>query len=353
MSRPRPHHPAPTRRRRLRVVLAGSVAAAALIAGVSTVAAALAPTGDRVVATIDGADVTRAELEFHMQRVRATVQNGSGTSGPASRGTAVTDAALRDVALGEIERDRALLALAREHGLTDLRSFADLEAAREATNARRADQVANGEIVYGLTSFTLDEFRSRTLTGLRTDLIDALSTADGGTAELAVTDDEVDAYFAAHAEEWAAAATTYRSTRLEIPAEAGLDEAQVAELAASAASLEQAAAAVPGASASPVVIDAEGRSGDLALSPDVIAQLRELAPGATTTPQTHRGGWAVYRLDEASVDEQAALATYATRIRAVLTEARFDELLDARVAAQRTELLSTDWNAVKMEGTTR
>lgn len=351
MSRPRTPQRITAPRRRLPLVLAASASAVALVVGVSTVAMALASNDDdRVVATIDGADVTRAELLFHMQRVRAGVEN-SARSDAAAADADLRDAALRDAALDEIEGDRALTALAREHGLAAIDTFADLRRATEATNTTRGEQAAHGEVVYGLTSFSVEEFHSRTMTELRTALIDALSK--GADPELAVTDAEVEQYLAEHAREWAAGATTYRATRLELPEQAAFDEQAAAALAHAPGGLEAAASAVPGASVSPVEIDAEGRIGDLALSPDALAQLRTLAPGETTTPQTHRGGWAVYRLDETSVDAEAALATYATRIRAVLVEERFEALVAERRAQQTTELSPTEWNAVKMEGITR
>lgn len=330
---PRTPRSATTRRRRFPLVVAASIAGAAILAGVSSVAIANVPNEHDVLATIDGAAVTRAELEFHEQRVRRAIDHqGDGAD------------ALRDAALDELRADRALLALAREHDLTDLDSFADLQSAREATNARRAEQVANGEVVYGLTDFSLAEFHSRTMSEVRTALIDTMSKEpDGG---LAVTDAEVEAYLGEHADEWAAGATTFHATRLVIPEAAGLDATAVAALSASPAGLDGVPAAVPGASVSRVVIDAEGRVSDepasgaepTALSPDAIAQVRTLAPGQATDPQTHRGGWAVYRLDEASVDEAAALATYSSRIRAVLVEARFDELLAERVADQTVDV---------------
>jgi hypothetical protein len=374
---PQPHRSAAPKRRRLRAVLAGSIAAAALIAGISTVAVAVAPDDDQVVATIDGADVTRGELLFHARLVRAAVDNAAiddatDLNSADQRTADDRAAALREAALDEIRHDRALLALGRERGLTDLESFADLEAAAESTNATRARQVAEGELVYGLTEFTLDEFRSRTMTDLRTRLTAALTS--GQAPELVITDAEVETFLAEHADEWAAGASTYRVTRLSIPASAGLDAARVAELAASPGGLEQAAAAVPGASTSPVLIDAEGRikagagaeadadadadadaetATGPSLSPDAIGQLRSLAPDESTDPQTDRGGWAVYRLDEASVDTAAALATYASRIRAVLVDERVDALLAERVAEQRTEISQSEWNAVNMEGITR
>lgn len=359
MSRPpRPRRTAAPKRR-LRAAIMGSVAAAALIAGVSTVAVALTPNDERAVASIDGAEVTYAELRFYAGLARTRVDRSVGAEPETGQ------AALRDAALEEIRNDRALLALGSEHGLTELDSFAGLQAAADATNAQRAARVAEGEVVYGLTEFALDEFRSRTMSDLRTRLIAAL-TADPSTG-LAVTDAEVEAYLTAHADEWAAGATTYHVTRLAIPATAGLDAPAVARLTASTGSLEQAAAAVPGASTSPIVLDAEGRlatdatdaagatgaAGGAPLSPDAVAQLRTLAPGGLTDPQTDRGGWAVYRLDEASVDSAAALTTYATRIRAVLAGERFDALLAERIAAQRIELSPTEWNAVNMEGITR
>lgn len=339
MSRPRTPHGTAAPRRRLRVVLAASIASAALIAGVSTVAIALTPNDAEIVATINGAEITRAELDFHTQRVRATVDNRADAT---AVGETARDAALRDAAFDEIRADHALLGLAREHGLTDLETFADLRRAREETNDRRADQVANGEVVYGLTEFSLGEFHSRTMSELRTALIDTLSTGAG--APLAVTDAEVEGYLAEHAGEWAAGATTIHATILVVPGSAALDAAAVAALAHAPGGVDAAVAAVPEASVTTVTIDPDGRvaaaSGDAApttLSPDAVAQLRTLAPGGVTDPQTHQGGWAVVRLDEASVDRDAALATYASRIRAVLAEARFDDLLAERIARQATE----------------
>ena len=164
--------------------------------GVAVVVAALAVTGtvlaDRggEVASIDGHPVTRDELLFHMRRVAPTVQNELRNErrlqGAIDWTTPVGDRTALDLlasrALDQIWRDKATLILAEKRGLSipiDHEAFLE-QLADE--NEHRADAVARGETVYGVTEFSAEEYYSHRLTEVTTVLKERLSADHGRPA---------------------------------------------------------------------------------------------------------------------------------------------------------------------------
>jgi hypothetical protein len=67
--------------------------------------------------------------------------------------------------------------------------------------------------------------------------------------------------------------------------------------------------------------------------PDLMPLLESLAPGETSEPVLGADAITFYRLDRKTIDEKAAFAKYAGRIRLSLVDAKLDELLRRRIAA--------------------
>lgn len=167
-----------TSRRPSRTSRRPSRRAVVLFTGVCVALAALLVTGLTMlnhrtsdeVASLDGHPVTRDEVLFHMRRLAPTVQNELRNTyhlrGAIDWNTKAGDQTalqrLETRALDEIWRDKTTLVLAKEQGLTDSVDYADFVADLATENQDRADAVAAGRTVYGVTRFSP---RSTTRTG--------------------------------------------------------------------------------------------------------------------------------------------------------------------------------------------
>lgn len=342
--------------RRAAVIFAGAAAAVtgALVAVIAVTSAGAAPAN---LGAIDGTPVTSDELLFHMERVRPAIENevlvstGSGTvdwDAPLGDTTAIDR--LRSAALDELAQDRVVFALGFEHGLIPYEDFAGFEAALAETNTARAAQLAEGEVVYGLTSFRAQEFYGRTVSDLRTKLASASDA--GGDPVVAIDDAQVTAYFDAHAEDWTVNASTYALTRIAVPLASTTAEALTQQLASTG--VDATLAHYPQASLATATLDgATGVLDDGTRTPDprLVAELPSLPVGAFASPVVELGQHVVYRIDAITVDREAAFAAYASRIRALLASDAIDALIASRVAAQDRQIDSNALHQLTMEDT--
>ena len=320
--------------RRGRVV--AIVLAAVLAATTATTAIVIATRGSDTVATIDGHAVSREELLFHMRRLAPTVQNALqvqlGETGSAVDWSDEVDGEvaldrLRDAALAEIYADKTLMILAQENGLIDSVDYDAFRAELDAENAARQSGVAAGETVYGLTEFSADEYYTHTLAELRTGLLDALGSA--ADSPIAVDEAEISAYYAEHAGDWQANATTYRYSVLIVPA--GSDPTATTGVVAAAGNLSAASALLPGSSVATATLGGEVPVGPSGHDQEILAALSPLQPGQVS-PATDAGGeLTYYQLDAVSVDDALALQTYSSRIEQTLLDEGLDALLDDRL----------------------
>ncbi|SDT81058.1 peptidylprolyl isomerase [Actinoplanes derwentensis] len=262
--------------------LVAAVVVAALVTGVI-----LLNRPDRV-ATLNGHPITQDELVFHMDRLERT------TSG---------DSPLSDRVLDEIKHDKTLWLLAQEQGLVDSVDHADLLASLDEENKRRARTAAEGGVVHGLVEFGAEEYYAHRLAELTTALRQALSD------QLPVTDAEVRAAFDADKAQWSANATVYTYRELVVPE--ALDLEVVASRLATLAT---------------VTVRGESRHDQ-----DLLAVLSALGPGQISAPVIGAGQVTYYELTGRTVDERAAFATYASRIRQSLVEEKFQQFLQRRV----------------------
>ncbi|TDC90917.1 hypothetical protein E1292_43200 [Nonomuraea deserti] len=317
--------------------------AAVLFAGVCAVLAALLLTGAVLsqrggeVASVDGHAVTRDELLFHMRRLAPSVQNElrnryhlqGAVDWNARAGDRSALQRLTARALDEIERDKTALILAKEQGLIDSVDHAGFLAELAAENERRAEAVTRGEVVYGLREFSPDEYYSHRLTELTTRLEQRLSTVAGGP--LQVTDADVRRAFDADPDAWSANATTYAYAKLVVPVPDGASAGYLAGLQRrvdAADRLADLAGREPGARLTKATHQGGGSA---AHEQDLMAVLGELAPGGISAPVEGGGQVTYYELTSRSVDEDAAFAEYARRIRQSLIEKKFGAYLQRRV----------------------
>jgi hypothetical protein len=324
---------------------------AALVAGVCVTVVALAVTGvvlshrGSEVASIDGHPVTRDELIFHMRRLEPTVQNELRNAhrqrGPFDWSMSVGDGTALDRltsrALDEIERDKMTFVLAEEHGIAVPIDHEDLLAQLADENDRRANALTSGEIVYGVTEFSAEEYYSH----LRTQITTALKKQLSADADdpLWVDDADVLAAFHADRERWSANATTYRYAKLVAPlpdadaAAAGRLQRRVANVDR----LAEVAARVPDATLTTHTYDSAS-VGASTQSDGLRTILERLAPGEISEPVVGASQVTYYELDAKAVDEDAALAEYAYRIRQSLVEEKFQRYLERRVDNSTAEI---------------
>ena len=277
----------------------------ALVAGVGIVIVALVVAGFALanradeVASIDGHPVTRDELAFHVQRQES---------------------------LDKVWRDKVLLILANEQGFGVPVDHEDFLTELAEENERRAKAVANGEVVYGLTEFSLDEYYAHRLAEIGT----ALKRRLGESGALRVTDAEVRRAFDANRDKWNAGATVYRYTKLvvRVPANEALD---VQRRVAAASDLATAAARERDAELTTGTFDGAA-AGVTTHGPDLLPVLEPLAAGELSVPVVGADELTYYRLDSKTVDADAAFAKYAQRIRQSLVDEKFDHLLRSRIA---------------------
>ncbi|MEV5498256.1 hypothetical protein AB0M50_22950 [Nonomuraea fuscirosea] len=333
-----------------------------VVAGVLAVLAALLVTGVVVpaqrtdqVAAIDGGPVTRDELLFHMRRLAPRVQNElrntyhlqspADWNAKAGDRTALQRLAAR--ALDQIGRDRAVLALAGEQGLPAAADHAGFLAELAAENERRSAAIAKGEVVYGLAEFSPEEFYSHRLTELATTLKQRLSANRDGP--LHVTDAEVRKAFEQDRDAWSANATTYTYAKLVVPVPEGAAGDYAEKLrrrVAAADRLARVAEREPGAELS---TDTRRGGGSAVHDQDLMAVLGALDPGQISAPVTGAGQITYYELTGKTVDEDAAFAEYARRIRQSLVEEKFDQFIRRRVDAGDVEIDATAVDAINAE----
>lgn len=90
----------------------------------------------------------------------------------------------------ELKTFIATYQLAMEQGYVNSISFADLEARRDAENTARAEKIAAGEAVYGLSNYTLDLYIE-----YETDNFQKMYCDNAGNEGMNITDEQAQAYY--------------------------------------------------------------------------------------------------------------------------------------------------------------
>jgi hypothetical protein len=347
---------------------------AAVVACACVAVAALAVTGtvltDRgdEVASIDGHTVTRDELLFHMRRLAPTVQNelrtgdarrrGCGDCLPTKQGeidwtTPVGDGTALDRlasrALDEIWLDKATFIAAEAQGFDLPLDHEDLLAQLADENERRATAIASGDTVYGLAEFSAEEYYSHLRTEITTALKERLSADPAGP--LRVDDADVLRAFETNREEWSANATTYSYSKLvvRVPDDASSDQrVRLQRRVAAGARLADVAAREPGATLTTDTFQV-GAAGVSSHDQDILAVLGSLTPGEISAPVVGTDQVTYYELDGMAVDEDAALAEYAGRIRQSLVEEKLHQFLQHRVGTSDIEVDAAAVDAINAE----
>lgn len=177
-----------------------------------------------VIASVQQNVISQAELHFHMQRNRANVQNYFNKT----YGISLTDDMwetkfgdetpidkLKKVSMDECLKDKALLILAKKEGVIDYVDYQSFLGALEEENRSRAAALKKGEVVYGITNFTAEEYYGHMVTDVQTKLEKILSNTEKDP--LYVSESEAKEYLSHNKGDWVQNATTYDVVQLFIP----------------------------------------------------------------------------------------------------------------------------------------
>ncbi|CAM2815533.1 hypothetical protein [Rariglobus hedericola] len=165
------------------------------------------PADDTAVAVINGETVSAAEYTLVMHRQTAPVYShfkqtrdlddhrgywspASGPDGPLAK--------LRELTLAELVRIKVYQSEARTRGLMKNIDFASFRTAHEKENARRLAAKARNEVIYGPPQYRLDVYYYI----LFGDIAYKVEQAMAKELEPAVTGAEIDAFLAAHKEDF-------------------------------------------------------------------------------------------------------------------------------------------------------
>ncbi len=324
-------------RRTLAVLIGSCLVLAALVVTAVTTIGGHHRTDE--VASMDGHPVTRDELLFHMRRLAPTVQNELRTAyhlqaaftWNAKTGDRTALQRLETRALDEIREDKTTFVLAKEQKLVDSVDYADLAAERTKENESRAQAIAAGQTVYGVTEFSPEEYYTHRLTELTTSLKARLSKNSGDP--LHVTDAEVRKAFDADPDAWSANATTYTYTQLvvQVPDGAAKDFATGLQRRVKAAGHLKALKGEPDAELTTATYGGSGATGLSTHDQDLMSVLGKLKPGQVSGPVKGTGQITYYELDRKKTDGDKAFTEYAQRIRQSLVAKKFDTYLQRRV----------------------
>lgn len=313
------------------------------------------------VGTIDGHPVTRDEVVFHMSLLRRDVQNRIQTAAAAG---ATWDWELQvdgrsarqvlvDEALAQLATDKQVFLLATELGLLDSADHQGFLRRLEAENSRREQAARNGQIVYGLTEFSAQEYYSSTLSELRTSIVQALAAQPESGFE--VTEADIRGRYESEPDAWTAGVASYGVLRLAVPISAS-DPAQRAEqlsevavATVDAATLRELADAYPGVTLSDELVEGADPNSVVGPRREALSQLALLEIGDRTSPIETEGEFVVYELTGKEVDTQQALVAYSGRIREAILADRFEALIAERVRTSDVNVDQTVMQTIEME----
>lgn len=167
---------------------------------------------NRSICTVMGHQITKQEIALYKTMYKNDVRNYYETT----YGTVLTDKDwnsnkfekspneyLNEIALNECIHNKIVFILANENDIIDYVDYKDFNQAFEAENKERKRALEAGEIVYGMTSFTKEQYLDHTISALKNEL--AMTC-------FAATEEEIGEYLKQHEDEWLNNVTTYYVT---------------------------------------------------------------------------------------------------------------------------------------------
>jgi hypothetical protein len=176
-----------------------------------------------VVATVNGDAIVEREMRNLAGNLKAEVQNDF----QVNHGAKLTKefwtnhydgenpfVQLKEKTLTEAIKRKIELTLAMNNKLIDFNSYNELLTQLDMENERREKAIKKGEIVYGLRSFSENQYEKHIISNMRLRLKDFLSKKEGDP--LYVTEKELQKSFSEHQDQWSGKNYMYNIQKIEI-----------------------------------------------------------------------------------------------------------------------------------------
>lgn len=181
---------------------------------------------DPVIGGYQDYNITKAEFAFYQEQMKNSVRNYyqsqyGRTIGSKDWDTPVDGMTpkeyLKEIARKECLRIKALFILANAKGVIDYVDYDDFIKHWHAENKKRKQAIEAGEVVYGLTEFSKEEYLSHVTSQIEAELVNGMMSDQ--EAEGYVTEEEVKQYLQEHSEEWVENITSYDVLEVTVSAQ--------------------------------------------------------------------------------------------------------------------------------------
>ncbi|QGH36125.1 hypothetical protein GI584_19650 [Gracilibacillus salitolerans] len=179
---------------------------------------------DNVIATVNDISIVEREFRLQLNNLKPGVQNYFRNS----YGAEITDnfwreefngenpmELLKEKALREAIKAKLELSLAREYKLINFVSYDELLEHLQEENERRQEAISDGEVIYGLASFSENQYYRHIIKNIRLNLKDKLSRHENDP--LYPTQKELQISFNDHFDEWTNKRYAYTIHKISIP----------------------------------------------------------------------------------------------------------------------------------------
>lgn len=319
------------------------------------------PSADAVVLLVDGTPVTLQEYNLLMNREQSAVTNyfklNYGADDQAgywtrSFGGETPLEVLKQRADEQAVQNKTLQNLAKSQGLIADVSFSSLYADFTAMNRERSQSMGSGQTVYGLASFSLDQFYDYYMNNLKLKLQEKL-----GSSTLAPDDAEIRSYYDAHPQlysnrdeyEVEQVSVPYGGSGQPAPAEAKLQAAQVLDAAKQGISLAQAALKAPDGTFGQLTFSSADES--VSASPvqsrtALVQAVRELAAGQLSGIVDTGDSYSLIRVLSAKTGQAVPLEEVASQIREQLVRDKFAAYLDSQIKLAKVSIQHKNYDQI-------
>ena len=279
----------------LTIIFALSVLAAIIVLSFGT---------QRVVSTINGYAITKEEVDFHKRIHRNEVRNYylsnygialEDKDWTRTVGDETPEEFLYKTALKECRYNKAVFILAYEKGIIEYVDFRHFKMALKDENAKRKKAIEAGETVYGMTTFSEEEYYSHVLSDLKNALVE----------EMSISDEDVARYLEGNSDQWLFDVTTYSAEDIRLDE----NEQEITK--------------------DILLFTSDSYSTDMRKCPEARLLVGKMDLGEVAYYKDGTGDLHSIKLVEKQVDRSAAFAKYYSRAKRELAVSRLDETIRA------------------------
>ncbi|GGA26465.1 peptidyl-prolyl cis-trans isomerase [Paenibacillus physcomitrellae] len=341
-------------------------------------AAAAAPGEDAVILTVDGEPVTAQEYRLLMNREKSAVTNAFNAKYGAEDqpdywthdfGGESPLQALKQRTDKAAAESKTIQRLAREQGLIGDISFSRLLADWQTLNRQRSQNLQTNQPVYGLTSFTLDQYYDYYMNHLKQQLQEKL-----GDNTLKPAEQDIKTYYDAHPQlfqsrdeydvqlisipygEADKTAALQEANRVLQSLDAGKSPAEAALQAKDAAFSKQTLKAASASEASgssdpsaPAPESSSGGSGIIFQTKDILsAAAAKMQAGQHSSVLDDGSAYILLQLDSVRRNQPTPLEEVQDQIQEQLLRDHFDAYIRSAVQAAKVNIQPTSYDAISL-----